>query len=299
MGMGQRLGCRKTSIIRSMEIDVAKERILLFAPQIPQKDASGIAWQKKLSAFDAISQVSSFLSRPKDDDFELVYQEYRFEPFWHVVAQAKYVYERTSSYQVAVSGQEVLRVTIDKQTYSNESGHIHLPVLEHCKQIEEEEVFIDGITGKPTHALSRFLSLSPKEVTTDITKHIPKDAIVIPPQTRVSAIMRDSLSKMIKGIQADKILEEEVKVTCVDLYYRPVYAFRYKWKSKGKEAILDVDGVTSEVTTGNRTFQEYVGKVLDPSFLFDVGADAAGMLIPGGSIAVKVAKKYFDTRKKH
>lgn len=32
--------------------------------------------------------------------------------------------------------------------------------------------------------------------------------------------------------------------------------------------------------------------------LFDLGADAAGMLIPGGNIAVKIAKKYIDTRKK-
>jgi hypothetical protein len=31
--------------------------------------------------------------------------------------------------------------------------------------------------------------------------------------------------------------------------------------------------------------------------LFDLGADAAGLLILGGSIAVKVAKKYIDNRK--
>jgi tRNA nucleotidyltransferase/poly(A) polymerase len=40
------------------------------------------------------------------------------------------------------------------------------------------------------------------------------------------------------------------------------------------------------MSTGNRTFNEYLGKVLDINFLFDVGADAAGILIPGGSIAV-------------
>ena len=30
----------------------------------------------------------------------------------------------------------------------------------------------------------------------------------------------------------------------------------------------------------------------------DIGADAAGMLIPGGSIAVKVAKKYIEHKAK-
>lgn len=281
-----------------MEINIAKERILLFTPQVPQKDASGIAWSKKLSAFDAISQVSSFLSRPKDDDFECVYEEFRYEPFWHVVAKAKYVYDRSSSYQVSASGLEVKQVVVDSKTYEVENGHMHIPVLEHCVQTEEEEIFIDGISGKTTQQFRQYLSLSPQDITHDSAKHFPKQAIVVPPQTRVSAIMRDALSKMIKGIQADTIHEEEIQVPCVDLYYRPVYAFQYIWKLKGKKSILEIDGITGDVKTGNRTFKEYMGKVLDPSFLFDVGADAAGMLIPGGSIAVKVAKKYLDSRKK-
>jgi hypothetical protein len=61
--------------------------------------------------------------------------------------------------------------------------------------------------------------------------------------------------------------------------------------------LIEVDGLTGDVTAGNRTFNEYLGKVLDLNFLFDLGADAAGLLIPGGSIAVKVAKKYIDTKK--
>ena len=109
--------------------------------------------------------------------------------------------------------------------------------------------------------------------------------------------MRDSLAKMIKGIQADAILEESVKVECVDLYYRPVYAFKYRWKTKGKEAIVEVDGLTGEIKTGERVFSEYLGKILDTNFLFDLGADAAGILIPGGSIAVKITKKYLDSKK--
>jgi len=36
--------------------------------------------------------------------------------------------------------------------------------------------------------------------------------------------------------------------------------------------------------------------MLDKNFLFDLGADAAGLLIPGGNIAVKIAKKYADSR---
>jgi len=280
-----------------MDIRVADQRILLFADQIPADDAKQLSWEKKTSAFDALSKMTSFLSRPKDDDFELLYSEHRYQPFWHVIAKARYVYDRTAQYQIAPNGSEVQSVTLEKTDYVVTNGHLHVSVMEHCSQDEQDEVYVDGVTGKNNPDLASYLSLSPKVATDKLEKLITKGSIVVPPQARVSAIMRDALSKMIKGIQADKILEEQVEVECVDLYYRPVFAFQYKWKSKNKVAIVEVDGVTGAVGSGNRTFNEYLGKVLDKDFLFDLGADAAGVLIPGGSIAVKVAKRYIDKKK--
>lgn len=280
-----------------MDIRVADQRILLFADQISADDAKQLSWEKKTSAFDALSKMTSFLSRPKDDDFELLYSEHRYQPFWHVIAKAKYVYDRTAQYQIAPNGSEVQSVTLEKTDYVVTNGHLHVSVMEHCSQDEQDEVYVDGVTGKNNPELASYLSLSPKVATDKLEKLITKGSIVVPPQARVSAIMRDALSKMIKGIQADKILEEQVEVECVDLYYRPVFAFQYKWKSKNKVAIVEVDGVTGAVGSGNRTFNEYLGKVLDKDFLFDLGADAAGVLIPGGSIAVKVAKRYIDKKK--
>ena len=281
-----------------MEISVADQRILLFSDTVSLADAEKKAWDKKMSAFDTFSKFGSFLSRPRDDDFELLYKEHRFQPFWHVVAKARYVYDRNAGLEVAVSGKEVRSVTYDKTDFEITNQHFHLPVVEHCLEEEQEEVFVDGVTGKNTPELKRFISLSPKHVSGKLEKMVSKDSILVPPQSRVSAIMRDALSKMIKGIQADTILEESVQVECVDLYYYPVYAFQYRWKSKAKEAIVEINALTGEVGTGNRTFKEYLGRVLDQNFLFDLGADAAGMLIPGGSIAVKIAKKYIDNRKK-
>lgn len=280
-----------------MDIRVADQRILLFADQVSAEDAKQLSWEKKTSAFDALSKMTSFLSRPKDDDFELLYSEHRYQPFWHVIAKAKYVYDRTAQYQIAPNGNEVQSVTLEKTDYVVTNGHIHVSVMEHCSQDEQDEVYVDGVTGKNNPDLASYLSLSPKVATDKLEKLVTKGSIVVPPQARVSAIMRDALSKMIKGIQADKILEEQVEVQCVDLYYHPVYAFQYKWKSKNKVAIVEIDGVTGAVGSGNRTFNEYLGKVLDKDFLFDLGADAAGMLIPGGNIAVKVAKRYIDKKK--
>lgn len=280
-----------------MDIQVAPQRILVFQDQVSVEDAKKKAWDKKLSAFGAMNQVASLFSKPKDEDFELTYSEHRFQPFWHVAAKARYVYDRTHDYQIPASEKHVKAVTYEKTKFEVSSGHFHFPVVEHCVQEESDEVFVEGVSGKTNPSLKDYVSLSPTLVTTTLEKVVGKEAIIVPPQSRVSGIMRDSLSKMIKGIQADTIHEEAVEVTCVDLYYHPVYAFQYTWKTKRKDAIVEVDGLTGTVSTGSRVFSEYMGKVLDPNFLFDVGADAAGLLIPGGSIAVKVAKKYIDSKK--
>lgn len=280
-----------------MQIEVAAQRILLLKDQITPEEAKDKAWQKKVSAFDALSKVAGFLSRPKDEDFTLVYSEHRYEPFWHVSAKARYEYTRTTNYKIPVNAKEVRTVTVHDIKYDVQDGTIFVPVLEYCLQEELDENLVDGITGKSAPNLRPYLSMKPHEVTGQLKDEVSADAILIPPQARVSAIMRDSLAKMIKGIQADTILAEQVEVTCVDLYYRPVYAFKYAWASKQKEAILEVDGLTGEIRPGNRVFNEYFGKVLDQNFLFDIGADAVGMFVPGGSIAVKAAKKYIDMRK--
>ncbi|MBI4973498.1 hypothetical protein HZC27_02735 [Candidatus Roizmanbacteria bacterium] len=281
-----------------MEIRVADQRILLFSDQITPEDAKKKSWDKKMDAFDAVSKVTGFFSRPKDEDFELLYHEHRYQPFWHVVAKSKYVYDRTAKYQVPVAGPEVKSVTLQADDYEVLNGHVHVPVMEHCSQEESDEVLVDGVTGKNAPQLATYLSLSPQVVEGKLEKSVPPQSILIPPQARVSAIMRETLARMIKGIQADKIIEEHVEVTCIDLYYHPVYAYQYRWISKNKEAIVEIDGLTGEIRSGARVFSEYLGKVLDQNFLFDLGADAAGMLIPGGSIAVKVAKRYIESKRK-
>jgi hypothetical protein len=281
-----------------LQIEVATQRILLLKDRLSPEQAKDIAWQKKLAAFDTLAKMTSFLSKPKDEDFAMTYTEHRYEPFWHVVAKATYEYTRNTNYQVAASGKEVKNVTLHETKYDVLNGHIHVPVLEYCLQEERDEKILDGITGKDAPGLRQYLSMSPTEVTGQLKDEVDQNAILIPPQARVSAIMRDSLSKMITGIQADTILKEEVEVSVIDLYYRPVYAFKYAWASKQKEAIIEVDGITGEFRAGTRVFAEYLGKVLDQAFLFDIGAEAVGIFVPGGGIAIKAAKKYIDTRTK-
>jgi hypothetical protein len=102
---------------------------------------------------------------------------------------------------------------------------------------------------------------------------------------------------MLKPLQADTVLEEVVAVEAIDLYYAPVYAFEYYWRPKDKRTVAEFDGLTGEWRREGKTFRQQIGQVLTRDVLFDVGADVVGMFIPGGSIAIKVAKAVADSRR--
>ena len=282
-----------------MEFKIAPERVFLLKDVLSFEEAKKKAWDKKLEIFGTFDQLTSFLSKPKDEDFELTYSEHRFQPFWHIHSKANYVYDRKADYQIPVAGPEVQSVHVLETEYMVTNKHIHVPVMEHCLQTFEEESFIDGLNGQKKPDYKAYLNGISEQIDLDkIEASTKKEDIIVPPQARVSAIMREMLARMIHGIQADKIHEENIEVKCVDLYFKPIYSFKYRWISKNKETIVEIDSLNGNASSGSRTFQEYLGKFIDRDFLFDLGADAAGMFIPGGSIAVKVTKKVLDAGKK-
>jgi hypothetical protein len=278
-----------------MQITVADERVLLLEQRISMEQAEGRAWSKKGDAFGTITKVTRLLQQPKDDEFELIYKEQRYQPFWHVVCSAYCVYDRTSRYSFAPSGPEVQSVTIEGTEYKPDGGSITLTGLDHCTEEARQELFVEGITGDRVPTLSKYLKFASTTIPAEDLDTLAREGtIVVPPQARSSANVREVLAGMIKSVQADRILEETVDVEQVDLYYRPVYAFQYRWLSKQKQAIMECDALTGELQAGGKTFQQYLGKVLDAEFLFDVGVDAVDLLVPGGGIAVKVARKGFN-----
>jgi hypothetical protein len=85
-----------------------------------------------------------------------------------------------------------------------------------------------------------------------------------------------------------------VDVEALELNFRPVYAFEYEWAAKGKRVVLEFDALTGEMHSGGKKLSHQIKSVLTRDLLFDVTADAAGMLVPGGSIAIKLVKAVVD-----
>lgn len=282
-----------------MDIALADERALLLKETLTMDQAEGRAWSKKLDSFGTLARVGSFLQKPKDSDFELIYKEHRLEPFWHIVCHAKYVYERHKSFTLDLSGEMVEGVTIDGTRFGAENGRLTLQGTEHCREEPSTEVFVDGYSNERNDKLKECLTFPANEIHKAYLDELSQRGIVIvPPQVKASAVVRDVLVGMMKQVAADRMIEDSLSIDTIDLYYRPVYAFQYRWLSKDKEATLEYDGLTGQHQTSGSTYQQYVGKMMDPEFLFDVGIDTVDLFVPGGGLAIKLARKGMDAASK-
>jgi len=278
-----------------MNTTIANQRILIVDPAFSIEEAQQKAWIRKTDAFGTLTKVTGLISKPKDDDFSLVYSEERYEPIWHVAATARYVFDRNNLYSVPFRSPDVQSVSFNGQPLKGSQGLFQLELVEHCRQECSDEALVDGVLGKKNPDFKRIISAPAREIAGEINGALHPEAIIVPPQFRISGIIRNTMSKIITGVEADTMHEEQLDITIADLYYHPIYAFQYHWKSKDRQAIVEVDGVTGDVRAGTRTYAEYLGKIMDQQFLTDLGADAAGLFIPGGSIAVKLAKKCVDS----
>src|SRR3954449_10781110 len=105
--VGSRPACGRE---RAMEIELADQHIYVLGDRLSADEIRQRAVDKRTGAFG--SGIGGFLQRPKPDEVELIATQRRLEPFWHVSCEARYVYERSRTYQVPASSAEVRQVTV-------------------------------------------------------------------------------------------------------------------------------------------------------------------------------------------
>lgn len=277
-----------------MEIELAEQRLFALRETLPLEELTQRAMDRRMNAIS--SGISSLLQRPKPEDVLLLGSERRLEPFWHVAGRGRYVYDRAREYSVPVVSSEVRGVTVSGTDApvmdSGRARAFTITVMEHCVEEPAAEIFVSGVTGNPVPdgaSVARGVSdevAEPETLAADGT-------VVVPPEQRASFVVRSLLGELMKPVQADAVLEERMLVERIDLYYRPVRAFEFYWKPRDKRGVVEVDGLTGQVTIAS-SLSANIAKVLTRENVFDIGADAAGLLIPGGSIAVKVARVAID-----
>jgi hypothetical protein len=242
----------------------------------------------------------TLISRPNPAEIQVVSVESRLQPFWLVSATSHTTYDRQQIYTIPIKGDEVKEVTVLGQRLRlNAKGNPSLTLngTEHCLEEHELTRYFDGLTGQKAD-LSRFQKFTKTEIT-DLEHFAPDGMLVVPPQMKATAIIRQILSEVIQPVTKAQIIHEErVDVEVLEVNFRPVYAFEYEWSSKGKRVIVEFDALLGDIHTGGKKWSDDIKGILTRDLFFDVTADAVGMLVPGGGIAVKLVKAVVDRGKK-
>jgi hypothetical protein len=277
-----------------MDITLADQHIFILDDKLTPDDARQRAMDRRGGAFG--SGIGNLLQRPKADDIELVNSQRRLEPFWHVGGRALYVYDRAREYVVPVSGGEVREVTAHGEVYpvrvAAGRATFALPTIERCRDEFHDELYVDGVSGAPVTDATTILGGRRQEAT-DLGTAAENGTIVVPPTQHASSLVRQLLASMLKPVQADTISEESMTLEHIDLYYRPWWAFEFLWRPKDKRGVVEIDAITGQIRQGQALMAK-VQRLVTRDTLFDIGADTVSLLVPGGGIAVKVAKLAID-----
>jgi hypothetical protein len=272
-----------------MEIQLAEPKIFALNEKITVEKARMRAMDKRTTLFT--SGVSVLIQRVKPEEVELLAMQKRWEPFWNVICATHLVYDRTRKFNVPVTGPEVQSLTLQETDYPVVNRAITLSAVEHCREENRQQMFFEGVSGEAQDLANL---MGDRVEIADLAEFGTREsAIVVPPEIRSSFVMRQALQVMLKPVQADVIFEEVVTVEAIDLYYRPIFAFEFRWKPKDKTAVAEFDGVSGDMRNA-KSLRQQMNIPISRDALFDIGADTIGMLVPGGNIAVKLAKVAID-----
>lgn len=282
-----------------MDIYLAAEHAYHFIPQFSVDIARDRVEQKKMNLI--AGTLGSLFSRSKPEELQLATVENRVEPFWLLEASSRTVYDRARTYTVPASGTEVKSVSVMGQDLPTvpqpKSGPAFiLTGVEHCVQELQTRQTFDGISGNKVDLL-KYAGAAKTEIA-DISTFAPEGVLVVPPQVRANAVVRQVTAEVVQPVQnVQTILEERVDIETIDLNFRPIYAFEYEWAAKNKRVVIEFDPLTGEMRTGGKRWSDQIKGMLTRDLIFDITADAFGTIVPGGSIAVKLVKAVVDRNK--
>ena len=282
-----------------MDIYLATEHAYHFIPQFSVDVARDRVEQKKMNLI--AGTLGSLFSRSKPEELQLATVENRVEPFWLLEASSRTLYDRSRTYTVPASGPEVKSVTVmgqDLPTVHQPKGGPAFIItgIEHCIQELQTRQTFDGISGSKVDYL-KYVSAAKTEIA-DLNTFAPEGVLVVPPQVKANAVVRQVTAEVVQPVQnVQTIHEERVDILTIDLNFRPIYAFEYEWTTKNKKVVIEFDPLTGDMHTGGKKWSDQIKGLLTRDLLFDVTADAFGTIVPGGSIAVKLVKAVVDRKK--
>jgi len=278
-----------------LQFNMLKQNIRAFEDSYSQAECEALATGKKGRAFGGIFSGIKRLVSSKDT-IHLVNSEKRYEPFWHIIGTSVLEYKRKTEYGFEVKP-EVKNVRIENVVHEVKEGTKWCALVgeDHCFENSEKEMMVNANSGENVD-FKKYFEFKSRQIK-ETEELMKAKTVVVPAKVKASYLARQLIKELIKPIEADKILQEKVKVTNLVLYFRPIYAFEFVDSKSGKKLTLDVDALTGEVQKGS-----IIGKGLAEIFsegdLFEIGTEFATDFIPGTKATVMLVQKIRAARKR-
>jgi hypothetical protein len=208
--------------------------------------------------------------------------------------EAKVDYVREKSVHLDLD-EKVCELKIGDQYFKAEKGQAFVNIDERCVIRRNHNIFIDAVSGEKRDFAEL---LKNKYSCLKTLEELEKNEFkLLPARVKASILVRDMIFDTMQPLKAIEILGQSLKIDKLNLCFRPVYIYEYIWEAKDTKVIFEIDGVTGKINEGrslkNLNNQEFMSE----ASLFDIGADAIGLVVPGGEIAAKIARAFIGRKK--
>ena len=281
--------------MQKLEAKPENHKIFVFSKVFEFASAKQQAEKKKLNAF-GLNKFNPF-NRPTDETVVLKEQILRYEPFWYVASRRQLDYTCEVTYAIPVHNPHATAIS-SKATASESANYpvirqqdkskIDVPVVEHCHRSIEYVLHFDGLKrGIKTKAFIEYINkFNHEEVQQVALDNVLKPLLSV---DELTSVVRSELQNQV--INATTIERDAEEITALHLYFRPVYAFEYRWSTTDKVGVIEVDGLTGEIIEGGNWFKNTFEQTFTRDNLIELSAELATMVVPGGGTAVKIASK--------
>lgn len=262
-----------------------EEKICVFDDVYNDVSARAQAEHEKVGAFGMLARMKLW-DRPKDTDIALAKSEKRYEPFWQARATRRTLYQCKAIYKIRVENAHAASVEVLGQKLQPDARReLNLAAMEDCQRVTELSEYFDGLhRPAPEKMLADFAgNYSFHEIGDG------SEPSFIAPTVTAASVLQQVKSRLSAPVEADEIESDEIDLQALNLLYRPVYAFQFAWKDK--LGVIEIDGLSGRVNKEGSMLGNAARKLGSRDALFDFGADFAGMVLPGGTIMVKLIDK--------
>jgi hypothetical protein len=261
------------------------EKICIFDDVYNEVSARAQAEHEKVSAFGMLARMKLW-DRPRESEIALANTEKRYEPFWMAKAARRTRYTRKLAYPIRIEHPHVVAVQLLGQTLQVDARReLQLPAVEDCQSVTALVHYVDALRrDTPEKTLIDYAGRFAFRDLDDSSQ--PQ---FISPTVTAASVLQQVKARLSAPVEADAIASDEVDIESLTLFYRPVYAFQFAWKDK--TGVIEIDGLTGRVNKEGNMLGGAVRALGNRDALFDLGADFAGLVVPGGTIVVKLIDK--------